>query len=462
MIRLDRVSYTYADAPRPALEGIDISVREGEWVLLAGPSGCGKSTLMHLLNGLIPHVLGGRLHGTVSVNGLVPEQSSVQELSRRVGTVFQNPELQLFMLRVEEDVAFGCENLGMPPEQTRQRTDWALDRLALTAIRTQEVSTLSGGQKQRLAIAGALAMGAKTLLLDEPTSDLDQDSRRELLVTLRELHRQGHTILMTEHRFDGLDGLVDRVVTLDRGNVVANGSFPIVNRVERYHTTCDRNVATPGTEVLVDVDELELGYVGCDPVLRDATCRVNAGEVVALTGCNGCGKTTLLKTLCGLLRPTKGRLCVAGIERPSLSNLIGTVGFLFQNPDEQIFTDCVADEILFGPRNRRHDVNLDAYLNTTGLAAYRDAHPRCLSRGERQRLVAAAVLAMRPKVLLLDEPTTGLDQAAWTALMRLIVDESRRNEGCVLFSTHHREAAEAFADRILTIADGTLVDERLS
>lgn len=177
MIQLQGVSYTYPDSACPSLQGIDLTVPDGEWLLLAGPSGGGKSTLLYVLNGLIPHVLGGEVRGDVEVNGLVPANVPVRELSRRVGTVFQNSEVQLFMLRVGEDVAFGCENLGLPPVETQSRVERAITQLSLTSLRNQEVSSLSGGQKQRLAIAGALAMGCRTLLLDEPTSDLDDGSR---------------------------------------------------------------------------------------------------------------------------------------------------------------------------------------------------------------------------------------------------------------------------------------------
>lgn len=162
MIQFQGVSYTYQDAPRPALQEIDLAVRQGEWVLLAGPSGCGKSTLLHLINGLIPQVLGGEMKGKILVDGLAPSQIPIREVSGRVGTVFQNPELQLFMLRVEEDVAFGCENLGLPPEETKRRADSALARLSLVPIRRQEVFTLSGGQKQRLAIAVAWRWEARS------------------------------------------------------------------------------------------------------------------------------------------------------------------------------------------------------------------------------------------------------------------------------------------------------------
>ena len=189
MIQLRGVDYTYPDSAFPALRDIDLAVADGEWLLLAGPSGGGKSTLLYLLNGLAPHVLGGEIRGHIEINSLVPANVPVRELSRRVGTVFQNPETQLFMLRVGEDVAFGCENLGLPPVETQGRVERALAQVSLASLREQEVFTLLGGQKQRLAIAGALAMGCRTLLLDEPTSDLDAPSRAELLAVLRSLHQ---------------------------------------------------------------------------------------------------------------------------------------------------------------------------------------------------------------------------------------------------------------------------------
>lgn len=456
MIRLSGVSYTYPDAASPALHEIHLTVRRGEWVLLTGHSGCGKSTLLHLINGVIPHLVGGNLTGSVDVAGREPCQVPIREISRQVGTVFQNPEVQLFMLRGEDDVAFGCENLGFPPEETRRRTDDALARLALTDVRRQEVHTLSGGQKQRLAIAGALAAGTTILLLDEPTSDLDEVSRAALLETLRDLHARGHTLVMTEHRLDGLRAMVDRVLRMDEGRLVDRGCFPDVPPLapRRSPEQQDRGV-------LVECEGLRFAYPGREPVLCDVSLRVRAGEVVALTGPNGSGKTTLLKLLCGLLRPAKGTLCVDGVVQPTMARLVGRVGLLFQNPDEQLFNERVADEIAFGPRNIHREADVAAYLDRTGLARYAEAHPRSLSRGERQRLAAAAVLAMQPKVLLLDEPTTGLDQPGWVSLLDLIVEEAARYGACVIFSTHHREAARAFAGRTLQVAQGRLVDDRL-
>ena len=196
-------------------------------------------------------------------------------------------------------------------------------------------------------------------------------------------------------------------------------------------------------------------------MLEDLSFRLRAGETVALLGDNGSGKTTLLKLLCGLLRPKQGHVVIAGKENPSLSDLVGEVGFLFQNPDEQLFADTVIEEIAFGPRNLSRSVDAERYLERLGLSRYRDAHPRSLSRGERQRLAAATVLAMQPKVILLDEPTTGLDRGAWAALMEFVVEGASNSGACVVFSTHHAEVVEAFASRVLTLSHGRIADDRL-
>jgi energy-coupling factor transporter ATP-binding protein EcfA2 len=360
------------------------------------------------------------------------------------------------MLRVAEDVAFGCENLGLPPAETVRRVEQALGQMSLAAFRNRETFRLAGGQKQRLAIAGALAMGSRTLLLDEPTSDLDSDSRRELLAVLQDLHCAGHTIVMTEHRLDGLQGLVDRVITLEDGRVITDGPFPAIASIDRI---TKETISSVGP--IVEAERLAFAYPFSSPVLSDVSFQLQPGEVVALTGCNGAGKTTLLKLLCGLLRPNHGRLTIAGRTRPSLPELVGVAGLLFQNPDEQLFTESVAAEVEFGPKNIGCAAPTDALIERIGLFHYREAHPRSLSRGQRQLLATAAVLAMKPRLILLDEPTTGLDQAAWTRLMWLIVEQAHDDGACVLFSTHHDEVVEAFAGRRLGLSGGRLTDARL-
>ena len=256
---------------------------------------------------------------------------------------------------------------------------------------------------------------------------------------------------------EGLETLVDRVVTIEGGRFISNGTFPL----ERPLSRRERAKYAADSAPLVELRGVMFAYPGREPAVEHLSFSLRAGEIVALVGQNGSGKTTLLKLLCGLLRTQQGSLVVAGKESPLLSDLVGEVGFLFQNPDEQLFTDTVAEEIAFGPNNLARSMNADHYLDRLGLSRYRNEHPLSLSRGERQRLAAATVLAMRPKLILLDEPTTGLDRQAWAALMEFVVEEAGDSGACVVFSTHHDVVVDAFADRVVTLSQGRIVDDRL-
>ena len=262
---------------------------------------------------------------------------------------------------------------------------------------------------------------------------------------------------MAEHRLEGLETLVDRVVTMEGGRILCNGAFPVEEPLcRRKPARCADDSAR-----LAELRDVTLAYPGREPALKDVSFSLRAGEVAALVGHNGSGKTTLLRLLCGLLRPRQGGLAVAGKKSPALRDLVGKVGFLFQNPDEQLFADTVVEEIAFGPKKLGRPISTDRYLDRLGLSHYRNEHPRSLSRGQRQRLAAATVLAMQPKLILLDEATTGLDRQAWAALMDFVVEEAGSSGACVVFSTHHEEVVEAFASRVLTLSQGRIVDDRL-
>ena len=278
-----------------------------------------------------------------------------------------------------------------------------------------------------------------------------------MLAVLRSLHQAGHTILMVEHRLEGFETLVDRVVTVEGGRITCNGAFPAEKPLSPRRPVKFADDST----CLAELRDVTFAYPGREPALKDVSFALRSGEVAALVGHNGSGKTTLLRLLCGLLRPRQGGLVVAGKESPSIGDLVGEVGFLFQNPDEQLFADSVVEEIAFGPKNLGRPANVERYLDRLGLSRYRNEHPRSLSRGQRQRLAAAAVLAMQPKLILLDEPTTGLDREAWAALMDFVVEEAANSGACVVFSTHHEEVVEAFASRVLTLSQGRIADDRL-
>jgi energy-coupling factor transporter ATP-binding protein EcfA2 len=439
-------------------------VGEGELALIKGESGTGKSTLLFCINGLIPHVIAGTLLGDVEVDGVRPIDVTVGEMSRTVGTVFQNPDNQIFMPRVGEDVAFGCENLGLLPQHVKERVDGALRELALTELKDRETSRLSGGQKQRLAIAGAYAMRPKVFLFDEPTTDLDENGRREFFDVLGKLKQEGHTILIADHNDEGLPFPPDKVLPLERHGYREDqdGEIPeLADWMEAPPTLPDRGGGilethdTPRQEVLKMAD---VTYEVKDRsfALRDISLTVMRGEMVAVVGDNGSGKTTLFRTILGLVKPQRGSVSLLGYESPHLDSLAGKVGYLFQNPDEQIFADTVEGELLLGREQRSRNTFIDPLLRYTGLVHHRSVHPHCLSRGERKKVAFLSILGPETKILLLDEPTTGLDEGNWRKLMDLAEILSERGT-TVIFSSHNLRVVRRYGKRIVTLEKGRIV-----
>lgn len=489
MIEIKNLSYTYSEGERPALKDVNLQIKEGEFILITGESGSGKSTFLYILNGLIPHVFGGDLRGSVFVNRLNPKDHSIRELSQFVGTVFQNPDSQIFMLRVEDDVAFGCENLLLPKDEIIRRRDLALKDLGLWNLRKRETFTLSGGEKQRLAIAGIYAMGPKILLFDEPTADLDEEGRSSFLQILRGLKRRYYTIIVVEHQYEDFLPLADRVLKLEKGQItIGYDQFPSqLNPVRKdgaSNPALSKEIALSiytsppqgaglsngvnlkkrknphqSMSLCIKIEDLWFSY-GDLPCLKGIDLRIKKGESVALIGKNGSGKTTLFKAILGLLKPQKGTILIDGLLNPGLHDLIGKVGFLFQNPDEQLFTSSAEEEVGFGPKNLGKNIDINECLKLFELEKYKGRHPQTFSRGERQRLALASVLSMQPEIILLDEPTTGLDIKSWSNLMAITYNLTLY-EKTIIFSTHNRKALEEFADRVIHLEEGKIAQDEV-
>ncbi|MCX5805586.1 MAG: ABC transporter ATP-binding protein [Proteobacteria bacterium] len=457
MIRIRDFTYTYPEAGSPALENINLDIMEGELVLLIGPTGSGKSTFLYCLNGLIPHIFAGDMHGDIRIKGLPPKETSVLEMAKTVGTVFQNPESQIFMLKVEDDVAFGCENLMMPREEVLSRRDTALRDMGLVDVRHSNTNTLSGGMKQRLAISSIYAMAPKVFLFDEPTTDLDAKGRREFIEIICKLKQMGHTILLAEHRYKDLLPLADRVISFYKGQI-----FHSLKSGSPFNPEIKQKKCNMCTTLDVELEDVAFSYdrKGKRNVLENISINIKRGELVAVSGDNGSGKTTLLKIMAGILRPDTGRVRVLECDSPTIEDVVGRVGFLFQNPDEQLFTNSVEEELIFGSKQLGKNIDVDQYLSKTNLGAARRRHPQSLSRGQRQFLAVFSVLAMEPQVLLLDEPTTGLDNESWHNLFG-ILRELSNNNNTVIFTTHH-EKAKQYADRLITIDQGRIAGSEIS
>ncbi len=505
MITFTHVFYTYPGANRPALSDISLELPAGEFVLVAGESGAGKSTLLRCLNGLVPHFTGGVIAGAIRVQGLDPVAASPQVMSRHVGFVFQDPETQFVMDRVEDEIAFALENAAIPPQEMRVRVEETLDLLDLAPLRERPLATLSGGEKQRVAIAAALALRPAILVLDEPTSQLDPKSAEDVLNALVRLNQDmGLTVILAEHRLERVLAYADRMVYVGaQGQSVlvdeprrvlaeVEGAPPIVRLAKQlgwsplpltikeglrfsraaWPVTAPRATdapRAPGTlqaqsEPYLDVRGLTFSYRG-QPVLKEVTLAVRAGEIVALMGRNGAGKTTLLKSLVGLVKPTPGHIRVAGRDTRTMetADICRHVAYLPQDPNALLFADTVADELAITLRNHGRAVNepgaqaqIAQMLHRLRLGNMANAYPRDLSVGERQRVALGAVTVTQPGALLLDEPTRGLDYASKQVLVEMIQEWSAAGAAVVIV-THDVELAAALAHRVVLMSQGEII-----
>jgi len=499
MINFQQVSFTYPNAATPALQDVTLHVPAGMVALVAGASGSGKSTLLRCTNGLVPHFSGGRLAGSLRVDGLDPVQVSPQGMSRHVGFVFQDPEAQFVVDRVEDEIAFALENLALPRSEMDARVVEALALLELELLRTRRVEMLSGGERQRVAIAAALALRPRLLVLDEPTSQLDPHSAEEVLQALQRLNKAlGLTILLSEHRLERVLPFAGQLVYLESGRPgvvsgppravlaqiplrpplatlgLALGWQPLPLSVEEARTFVNRDgIRHLATEVattmdmnrsndfsryppLLKAEGLEVSY-GAIPALRGASLELHPGEITALLGPNGSGKSTLLRCLVGLLRPQRGQVWVDGqdISGKDTADICRQVGYLPQDPNALLFADTVREELEATLRfhGQPPGPQVGELLTRLGLADKAAAYPRDLSAGERQRTALGAVMVVQPKALLLDEPTRGLDYTAKRGLLGLL--RGWRADGmAILLVTHDVELAALAADKVVILENG--------
>jgi energy-coupling factor transport system ATP-binding protein len=510
MITIKELSFQYSTGKAPVLNTINLTVNKGEYLAIVGPSGSGKSTLCLTLNGVIPHSITGTLSGDVMVNGKNTKEHKVHELAETVGIVLQNPESQLFAMSVEEELAFGPENLGLPRSEIAKRIDTALKTIGLVD-RERFPFSLSGGEKQKLAIASILTMEPSYLVLDEPTSQLDPQGRNGVYAVLGDLFTKGMSLVLIEHNTEHVADHAQTVVVVHKGTLVKKGSpktvfsavenmkelgiqVPevaefthelvkkgLINEVcvtlkeaenvlthlkkESPTTTTVTNTFTYGPPV-VEVNNVYFSYTNT-PVLQGITFTVCQGEIVAVIGQNGSGKTTLVKHINGLLRPSSGEIFVEGesVKDKSVAEMARKVGYVFQNPDHQIFADTVFEEVEFGLKNlgvpeKERATTVSQVLKQTDLSQYEHTHPTSLSGGEKQRLAIASVLVMNPRILVLDEPTTGLDLKSSRAIIKLVKTLHSLNHTVILV-THDMKLVAEMARRIVIIQEGRIVADGL-
>lgn len=507
IIEIKNLTYFYPGENKPALNSINLSIEEGEFVLLAGGSGSGKSSLVRAMTGLIPEFYGGRIGGAIILDGRLMQDMKRKEIVKKIGMVFQDPESQLVMTNVEQELAFGMENLGLHPELMKRRIMEVSGALSLHPYLKDSIPELSGGLKQKVLLASILAMQPDILILDEPTSQLDPVAGEEILTMIRRLNEDnGITVILIEQRLERCFHLSDRILIMDKGRVIYNGidreetakwaaannnpfipplskifaavgskQVPMTVKEGRriiknlYHNNkIDKNTETQIFESadnrqrqpLIEAEKIWFSYGNGSEILKNIELTIYPSDFIAVMGENAAGKTTLLKNLRGLLTPARGRIKINGrdIKELNVEAMARMVGYLSQNPNDYLFRQTVEEEIAFTLENLgiEKENRVDELLGKFALKQYKEVNPRDLSTGERQRAALAAILAADPLLIILDEPTRGLDYEMKASLGELLT--SLQKEGhAVLVVTHDVEFAAEYAEEIVLMSRGQII-----
>jgi energy-coupling factor transport system ATP-binding protein len=490
LVEVDGLTFRYRRATEPAIRDVSLTVSSGEVVLVAGPSGCGKSTLIRAINGLIPHAYSGELAGSVTIDGQSTADLKLRDLARTIGTVLQDPAKQIVGATVEAELAFGPENLGVLREEIRERIREVAEQTGIQRLLGRETSALSGGERQLLAVAGILMLRPRLLVVDEPLANLDPATAERLLALLRTLADEGSAIVIVEHRVEeSLDLRPDRVLYLEAGETrylgAVDGFLEIADpeSVRLPFDVVARRVAAgspdevpPPTTLAEHRDGTSdapprLEYRGVTAaiaeteILHGVDASLGPAETVAVLGPNGSGKTTMFRTAMRLLDITGGAVLVDGasIAGKRTTDLVETFGYVFQSPSQMLFARTVLDELLFGPRMLGRDPVtfdelVDDALRRTSLADLEDVRerpPLAMSFGQQKRLALAIALTIRPRTLILDEPSAGQDHRTAQAFMREVTAIPALQS--LYFVTHDVDLALTHADRILLFREGRVV-----
>ena len=508
LIEFKDVTVKFPDTLHPSLNKVSFSINKGEFMLVTGSVGSGKSILGLCVCGLIPRIIQAELEGRVLVRGLDTKTTNV---TGYVGIVLQNPESQLIAFTVEEEVAFGPENLGLKREEIKERVDSALTMVGIEDLRGRSSIALSGGQKQRVVIAAVLAMRPEILVMDEPTSDLDPRGTESVISCVNRLNDEyGITIMMIEKKVEKICEFADNMIILDNGEIVREGepheviknldilekvgvkppqvsllAYLLKNSGKYPHRlipiTLEEAVKslsgkiTPTAkefrdkfpnyyEEIIVCQDLWHTYPTGVTALKEINLTIRKGEFVAIIGENGSGKTTLVKHFNGLLKPSYGNVLIDGLDvtKTTVANLAAKVGFVFQNPDHQIFCDTVLEEVAYGPKNlgfsdKEIDRDVQYAIKMTGLEGKEKHYTYLLSRGDKSKLALASILSMNPQILVLDEPTTGLDYRSAQRIMTLIEDLNKAGKTIVLV-THDMSLVAEYAHRAVVMSHGEIID----
>ena len=452
-IECKNVSFSY-DGKNKILESVNYGVDFGEVCLLSGHSGEGKSTIMYIISGIIPNVNYGQLSGEVLIDGESIKGKKLGDICRKVGVVLQNADEQIVQKIVEDEVAFACENLAFPPEKIQRQIDIVCNLLKLD--KNARCRTLSGGQKQRLVTASTLAMGQKIIILDEPLANLDKDGARLLMHTLRSLAKAGYCVVVIEHRLDMVLPHVDTVWHVEQKTVkrVADTRAYLSAQTAKIEDICPPFAENTTLFVLENVSF----SVKDREILKEISCEIPKGGRTVLLGENGCGKTTLMRLFARLNKPTGGKIMQNidkkfGQKNKENRAWFKKVGVVYQNPDYQLFMPTVEKEIRFGAKSPEYAEKIAELFNVKHLF---HRHPQSLSEGQKRRVSIAAVVACKPEVLLLDEPTVGQDYEGLCAMTDILNRLHMETGNTMITVTHDVRCAEALCDMAIYIKNGVV------
>lgn len=447
-IRLKEVSFKYDGAKENVFENINLTVEYGETVLLSGVSGEGKSTLLSIINGVIPFVNSGEFSGSVEIDGKDVTKLKISERSKLIGTVLQNADEQIIYDLVNEEIAFGCENLNIASEEIDRRIERFTTLMQIE--KNAKTKTLSGGQKQRLITASTLAMEQKIIILDEPLANLDTHTAHILLKALRNLANSGYAVLIVEHRLDVVKNYIDKVMRIENKQLFTSTDINDLNSGIKTIPHADGSL--PG-EVLIKGEKIFFA-AGDRNIIDGLDIEIRAGERIVLLGENGCGKTTLMRMLARLNKPYGGALSQTITKsKKANSKWFSKVGYVYQNPTYQLFMPTLLSEISFKAKSEEMAREM---INAFGLSGLEQRHPQSLSEGQKRRASIAAVCASEPTVLFLDEPTVGQDYENLCKTVET-VNKINKNLGTAIVTvTHDKRCAGALADRVLIMENGKI------
>jgi energy-coupling factor transport system ATP-binding protein len=511
-IKIENLNYNYPDTEKKALYDVNLSVPQGQFVLIVGGSGSGKSTLIRAMAGLVPDFYGGTYSGKVEIDNMELVDFERRDLVQKVGMVFQDPESQLVMTDAEQEIAFGLENLELPNGIMKRRIMEVTSALSMSGYRTSFIPELSGGQKQKVALASVLAMQPDILLLDEPTSQLDPIAGEEILTMVRRLNEEnGITIVVTEQKLERCFHFADRIIVMDGGRIIkdstdvntiakwsvkenkpfipplsrlfANIKYPEIpvtvkagreliknefklEETERLGKYAYENADIDGQgqegRLLIDIEDLWFTYPKGSEILKNINLKIRDNTFTVIMGENGSGKTTLLKNINCLLKPSRGHIRILGQDTRKINaeELSSMVAYLSQDPNDYLFLPTVREEVNFTLNNlgMKDDGIVDEIMEKLNIDEFAQSNPRDLSTGERQRVALASVLVTRPRLLLLDEPTRGLDYQLKENLGEILVN--LKDEGTtILMIAHDMEFAAEYSDDVILMDDGGIVEK---